>query len=227
MPDTGRFTVRHRPINRGKSMTFDTLDAAFLTAAFLVPGFVWSSVISMLVPRRTVDAQLRIMEFLTLSSINGAIWSWALYLIFRSGLPNERPVAAALALLGIVLVSPVLLGFLTGLLQRRDFLMRFLNRFGFRPIHPVPTAWDFHFSKGNGYWVVVTLKNGSRIYGLFDQKSFAGDDSARRDLYLEAMFEPNDHGEWVPVEDSGGVWINADEIEVVEFRKLTEVTYDD
>jgi hypothetical protein len=34
-------------------MNFTTFDAVFFTVGFLVPGFVWSAVLSMLVPRKS------------------------------------------------------------------------------------------------------------------------------------------------------------------------------
>lgn len=55
-------------------ITFDTVDAALITGAFLVPGFIWSAVLSMLVPRRVRAIELRFIEFLTLSCINHALW---------------------------------------------------------------------------------------------------------------------------------------------------------
>jgi hypothetical protein len=57
------------------TLTFDTLDAVLLTASFLVPGFIWSAVLSTVVPRRSTAEQLRIIEFLTFSCINYGIWS--------------------------------------------------------------------------------------------------------------------------------------------------------
>ena len=91
-------------------MTFSSFDAVFYTAGFLVPGFVWSAVLSMLVPRRTVAGEVRFVSFLTLSSINHGLWSWALLLIFRAGLMERYPYWSAVWLFVIIFVSPVVLG---------------------------------------------------------------------------------------------------------------------
>ena len=86
------------------------------------------------------------------------------------------------------------------------------------------TAWDWYFNQQKPAWVIVTLKNGSRVYELFDKRSFAGDDPDRRDLYLEATFQVLANGEWAPNDDTGGILILADQIAVIEFRNLAEVS---
>ncbi len=206
-------------------MTFDSFDAVFFTAAFLVPGFVWSAVLSMLVPRKSTAAQLRMMEFLTLSCINYGVWSWALFLLFRGEFIDLHPYWSAGCLFGIVFVSPTLFGLTSGVLTQKNAVAWFLGRFGFLTVHAIPTAWDRHFARLKPYWVLVTLRDGSRVYGLFGLESFAGDDPNCRDLYLEATYRPAETGDWARVEDTGGVLIMADQIAVIEFRKLAEVNY--
>jgi len=207
-------------------MTFSSFEVVFFTAAFLVPGFVWSAVLSMLVPRRGVGAQVRFLEFLSLSCINHGFWSWALFPVFKTGLLEREPYWSGLALFGIMFVSPVVLGGASGLLQQKEAVARFLGWLGLRTVHPIPRAWDWHFSRLKPYWVLVTLKDGSRLYGFFHSRSFAASDPEHRDLYLEAQFRLLDDGQWAPVEDTGGVLIMADQIAALEFRKLTEENYE-
>jgi hypothetical protein len=208
-------------------MHFDTVNAALITVAFLVPGFVWSSVLSMTIPRRPRAAELRTFEFLTLSSLNHGIWSWLWILIFRKGFIEAHPYWLAVLCFVIVFVSPVALGFMTGvILAEKGSVVRLLSRLGYQPLKAIPTAWDYLFAKREPYWVVVILKDGARIYGLYGLKSFAGDEPGQRDIYLEATYRPTDKGEWAPVEDTGGVLITAEQIAVLEFRRLTEFTYD-
>ena len=117
-------------------------------------------------------------------------------------------------------MTPIALGSLTGKLQQQDAVNRLLARLGFRTISSIPTAWDWHFGKGAPGWVIVTLKNGSRVVGFFGSDSFAGDDPDERDLYLEAQFKIDGKGRWKPVVSSAGVLIKADQIAVVEFKKI-------
>lgn len=205
--------------------TLNSIDVVIYTTVFLVPGFVWSAVLSMLVPRRAHPAQIRFLEFLTLSCINHGIWIAPLAWIYMSGFFANHPGSTALLLVIPTLLSPVGLGLLTGYLYQKDWPRRALGRFGFRTVHQIPTAWDYHFSRQLPYWVIVTLEDGSRAYGLYHRNSFAGDDPSERDLYLEAVYTPNPHGEWAPVEDSGGILIKANTIAAIEFKKLTEIKY--
>ena len=207
-------------------MTFSSFEAVFFTAGFLVPGFVWSAVLSMLLPSRGAGTQVRFVELLSLSCINHGLWSWALFPIFQTGFLEREPYWSGLALFGIMFVSPVVLGVASGGLQQKEVVARFLAWLGLRTVHPIPRAWDWHFGRLKPYWVLVTLKDGSRLYGLFHSRSFAASDPEHRDLYLEAQFQPLPDGQWAPVEDTAGVLIMADQIAAVEFRKLTEENYE-
>ena len=91
-------------------MQITSTTAVLLTAIFLMPGFVWSAVLSMLIPRRANQAENRFLEFFTLSCINGAIWSAPLYYIVVTDLIGRHPVWFSIFLFGVVLVSPVLMG---------------------------------------------------------------------------------------------------------------------
>lgn len=201
-------------------------NSLLILIGFLIPGFVWSTVLSSLVPRRARAPQLRYLEFIALSCVNHGLWCWLLLLILRQSFVAAHPYWTAGFLFGIIFLSPVGLGLVTVWMRQMRAAARFLERLGFRTLQPEPTAWDWHFSRGKPYWVLVTLKDGSRVYGLYGLGSFAGDDPNERDLYLETQFRPTDTGEWAPMEDSGGVLIKGHEIAVIEFRKLTEVTYD-
>jgi hypothetical protein len=207
-------------------VSINSFEVVFFTVGFLVPGFVWSGVLAMLVPTRTDVTEVRFLQFLTLSSINHGFWSWALVWIFTTDFLAEHPYWSGLALFGIIFVSPVLFGLVSGFLRQREGVRRFLGRFGLRTVHFIPRAWDWHFSRLKPYWVLVTLKDGSRLYGLFHTRSFAASDPEHRDLYLEAQFRPLETGEWAPVEDTGGVLIMAEQIAAIEFRKLVEEDYD-
>lgn len=201
-------------------MVLQSFEVVFFTAGFLVPGFVWSAVLSMLMPTGPRSKDSRFVEFLTLSCINHGLWSWALFPVFKTGFLERQPWWSGAILFGIVFVSPVVLGVLTGWLQQKDAIGRFLGWLGLRTVHPIACAWDWHFGRLKPYWVVVTMKDGSRVRGLNYSRSFAGSDPGRRDLYLEADYQLLETGEWGPVEDSGGVLVTGTEIAVIEFREL-------
>lgn len=208
-------------------MNFSTFDAVFFTAGFLVPGFIWSAVLSVLVPRRKFALENRTLEFLTLSCLNHGLWSWALFLIFRTGYIDQQPYWSGAFLFGIILLSPAGLGLFTAWLQQRNLIGGFLQRYGYRTIHRAPTAWDYYFSQQMPCWCLVSLKDGSQVYGLCAGNSFAGDHPEFRDLYLEEAFELLDDGQWAPMDDTGGVLIMPDHIATIEFRKIISEVSDE
>ena len=203
-------------------MTFTSFDAVFFTVAFLVPGFIWESVLSLFLRRRDDRADRAWVRFLTLSAFNYALWSWLIYLLFvRVGVLAE-PWMAALAWFFMLLVSPVTLGVATGLLSQRAVVRRLLARYGVYTVHPVPTAWDYVFSHSTGSWVLVTLTDGSTVAGVFSARSFASSDAAERDLFLERLYKVEDDGPWQPVPMNRGVWIQGEAIRAIEFLEFQE-----
>jgi hypothetical protein len=203
-------------------MTFTSFDAVFFTTAFLVPGFIWESVLHLFLRRREDRADRAWVRFLTLSAFNYAFWSWLIYLLFVRAGVLAQPYMAALAWFFILLVSPVAFGVTTGLLSQRAVVRRLLARYGVYTVHPVPTAWDYVFSHSTGSWVLVTLADGSTVAGIFSARSFASSDAAERDLFLEQLYRVEDDGPWQPVPMNRGVWIRGEAIRAIEFLQFQE-----
>lgn len=103
-------------------MTLDSFDVVFFTIGFLVPGFVWSAVLAMLVPSRTAPVQIRLLEFLTLSCINYGLWSWLLFAVFKSGFVERHPVWSGWLLFLIIFASPVALGVASAWFRQRELV---------------------------------------------------------------------------------------------------------
>lgn len=83
--------------------------------------------------------------------------------------------------------------------------------------NPIPTAWDYYFNKKEPCFVVITLKSGKSIYGLFSDKSFASSEQTERDLYIEKTYNFNDETEWKEIPRNKGIYINKEDIETIEF----------
>ncbi len=203
-------------------MTFSSFDAVFFTVAFLVPGFVWESVLHMFLRPREDRADRVWVRLLTLSALNYGFFSWLVYLLFAQVGVLGRPWVAALAWFFILFVSPAALGAGSGLLSQRTVVRRLLARYGIYMVHPVPTAWDYIFSQSTGSWVLITLADGSTVAGVFSARSFASSDPSDRDLYLEQLYEVEDDGLWQPVPMNRGVWIRGEAIRAIEVLAFQE-----
>jgi Family of unknown function (DUF6338) len=199
-------------------MQFSSGTTVLLTAAFLMPGFVWSAVLSMFLSRRANQTENRFLEFFTLSCINNSIW-FALFVYFAlDGYFFRNPLGASIWLFVALFVSPVLLGVTSAKLAQTDLLAKLLRRLGFRTVNYIKSAWDWHFSRQQSLWAVVTLRDGSVVYGRFGPSSFAGDDP--KDIYLEKIYKQENHG-FTSTEDNYGILILAEQIATIEFYRET------
>lgn len=198
-------------------MSINTKEGLFLALAFLVPGFIWYSVMTAFVPRRVESKELSLLRFLTLSCINFAIWFWLAYLVVTSDLflKSRGWTAAAWAI--ITLVSPLTLGAVSGRCSQSEIFRNFLQRIGFNTIHPIPTSWDYFFSNTRPVWVLATLKDGSKVAGFFGSESFASDEPNERDIYIQEVYKIPQEGAWERIKNNKGILIKGDHIKHVEF----------
>jgi hypothetical protein len=193
-------------------------EAVFCTLAFVVPGFILHATFSVFVPVRTERPDLSFLRFLALSCVNYGVWSWLVYLIFTAPFFENHPYRGAAAWGIIILVSPVATGIVWGVLSQKEAGRRLLQRCGLSPVHRVPTAWDYKFSRTTeAVWVLVTLKDGNKVAGLFGSRSFASSEPNERDLYIQMVFRVPDEGVWQRVPKSEGILISGDQIRHIEF----------
>lgn len=201
-------------------MTLDGPDVLYYTLAFLVPGFIMHSTLSAFVPQKAERSELSFLRFLALSCINYGVWAWLVYLIYRSSIFIGHPFRTAAVWGLIIFVSPLLLGLLIGYFNQREIVRKMLQQIGINTIHGCPTAWDYKFSKTDKpEWVLVTLKDGSTVAGLFGSKSFASSEPGDRDLFIQKVWKLPDNGgeSWQPASRSAGIWIASDQIKHIEF----------
>jgi len=174
--------------------------------------------VSMLVPQKSDQSQISLMRFLTFSCVNYALWSWLIYLLIKCKFFTEHPVQSALAWTLIILISPSVLGLMMGHFSQKAKILQLLRRLGLSPMHPVPSAWDYKFGNTRqSVWVLVTLKDGSNVAGLFGSRSFASSDVAERDLYIQSVYQISETGLWEQVKRNDGILILGSEIKHIEF----------
>lgn len=113
-------------------------------------------------------------------------------------------------------LSPIVLGIFSAKLSQTDLLAKLLRRLGFRTVNYIRSAWDWHFSRQEPLWAVVTLRDGAVVYGYFGANSFAGDDP--RDIYMEKVFKLEDN-QFRSTAGNCGALIMADQIAAIEFYK--------
>lgn len=199
-------------------MILENFDVLFYTLAFIVPGFIIDSTISMLIPRTTDKQHVALLRFLSLSCLNYGLYSWLVYLVLHLQFFTNSVWWTATAWFFIIFLSPAIFGLIVGQFQEKEITRKILQGLGFRPIHNIPTAWDYKFSKtSSATWVIVTLSDGSTVAGRYGSKSFASSQFGERDLYLEKVYKIVEDGAWEEADRANGILLKETAIQHIEF----------
>lgn len=195
-----------------------SFDAVVVIAALLVPGFITDATLGMFVPSTRPPEWRGLLRYLTLSLLNYASWGWFFVIPYGREAVERHGAATALALVAL----PAILGMVLGIMSGKEPIRRVLLRFGINPIHVVPTAWDYKFSRGETRYVLVTLRDGSSVAGLIGPRSFVSTCEAERDLYLEAVFLMGGERPWARHPRTDGILLKGSEIRSIEFFTATQ-----
>lgn len=109
-----------------------------------------------------------------------------------------------------------------GILKQKDRARKVLDALKIRNMHPVPTAWDYIFSKQEPSWVIVTLIDNRLIMGLYSKNSFASSDSEERDIYIEKIFDVDENNQWIENIRNKGILISKDQVKTIEYQPSKE-----
>lgn len=196
----------------------NNFEVVFYTSAFIVPGFILYSTLESMVPRSKSSVINTTLKFLTATLIHYVTWSWLIYLMFYNEFFINHAVFFYMSAIFIIVISPCVFGLILARLSDEDRLNRILQILGYNPINPIPTAWDYKFSKmPTKSWVVISLNDGKIFYGKFSTKSFASSESLERDIYIEDVYILNPDNKWIRRESNDGILIRSEQIKYVEF----------
>ena len=192
-----------------------SLEQLTLVAAFVVPGLIAMFVRAQFLTGR-LELKDSLLAFFTLSLVWYGISVPFVASFGDQGIsPYQRPGSW---LLWIVL-GPAAFGSLLGINASKGWSRWILARIGVHLVHEVPTAWDKTFAGLTACWVLVTLKDGSKVAGWCGTGSFASSDPKERDLYIERMYGLDEHDAWQEI-PARGVLIPGGEIRCIElFRE--------
>lgn len=199
-------------------MKFDNATDLFFVVAVFVPGFIFNAVLATFIPRHASHfKEVMLLRFLTGSALNYAVCSPLIYLLATRSLFGSSSLLAGVMWFVIIFVAPILLGLITALVSQRRWLRNIFQRLNLRSIDPIPTGWDWKFSRTSPCFVLVTLTDQTQLAGFLGDESMASSDPEHRDLYLERAYTIQENGEWMPRERSQGVYIDGTQIVLVEF----------
>ena len=196
-------------------LTINSFNMVLYTCVFLLPGFIINSIVESLVPPRKFYETKYFFSCLFYSVVNCAVLSWAYILIINSKQKAEW--THWLLLLSTTIIGAIIIGLCIGLLKQNEVIEHLCRKCNFKKIHPIPTAWDYYFSKSEPSWVIVNLKSGKTVYGLYSYNSFASSQYDDRDIYIEKVYQVTSEMAWEEDERSKGILISKEDIESIEF----------
>jgi len=205
-------------------MKFESISDLFFIVAVFVPGFIYRSVLANFVPsKQGKSKEFVLLGLLTATAVNYAFCSPLIYLLLNGMLFASSPIGQAAMWFVVVGAVPVILALVSAYAVQRDWVSMGFSKMHpkmrLHSISPIPTGWDWVFSRTEPCYLVVKLRDGTEIAGYFGAHSMASSDAASRDLFIEKVFSVPDEGPWRPVERSGGVWVDGSQVSSVEFQE--------
>jgi hypothetical protein len=201
---------------------FETLTAALVAIVFLVPGYVW----------RTVEGQFAYLDrrlewekfalgLLARSTVVYAVFAVGIHKAWKDDWLDVRPLSTTVVAILLIGVLPCILGFVSGMLRQKRFFAELIKKLGFRTFesHQIPTAWDYVFSGMTPRFAVITLKTGAKLNAFIGSESYFSSDPEARDFFISAVLRTSDNGIIEVVPGTAGVYVNKDEVSLIEFIK--------
>lgn len=199
-------------------MTIGSFTALVLTCTFLLPGFIIKSIIDAFTPQVNTSAIKYFFSCLFYSIINLSIWGWLYSLILGKIQPAPWWILLVV-ILTMTIVSSLLIAMVIATVKQKRILNLITSKLNISKMDPIPSAWDYVFSRSEGSWVVVSLEDGRTVYGKYSSNSFSSSDAQERDLYLEAIYDTDDNNNWIEIPNNKGVLIAGNNIRTIEFFK--------
>lgn len=201
-------------------MKVDTISNIYLILSVFVPGFIYSGILRQFVPLHQYKTkELIFLSLITATAFNYAICSPLIYLLYVGDF-KDSPISTAILWFFVIFCVPIVLGVIRASIIQHDRFGRLFRLLKLRPISPIPTGWDWIFSRIDPCYVLITLNDGTEIAGFFGYQSMASSDPDRKDIYLEKTYTvPADNSPWKEVLGTLGIYVDGSQIAFIEFRK--------
>lgn len=203
-----------------------------VTLVLVVPGFVYQIARIRLRGRLPTDTELstRIVHALVASTLLALAYVFAFGSLLteaiqdRGGVTGHPRLAAALALLGVLLVPAVAAALPTLKHLDRRHPIKSMRPENWKRFDSRPTAWDAAFGEASPGFIRVRMRDGTWYAGYFGENSYASSFPDPQNLFLEysyAVDEMGKIGEVVP--SSAGAVLDCTDAVLVEFVRPADL----
>lgn len=192
-------------------MEIFTTDKVFLFILFFVPGFISMKVYHLLIASENTKFSESLNEAIGFSAINFASFSWLIILIHSNGFYKMYFFWYLILCLFIVFIAPILWTVFYVWIAKSKKLRKYI-------LSPIKNPWDYYFEKRKSCWVIVNLKSGEKIGGVYSDNSFSSAFPHKTQIYLEQLWNIDEHGNFLSLKNRNkGVIIFGDDIKSIEF----------
>ena len=175
-----------------------------------VPGFISTKIWSLIMPSDYRKISDYLLEVVSYGCINFAIWFYPAYWIVKN---SQFCFWVYLFWILVLFISPIA----WPIIVRKTLHSKFLKG---KILHPIAKPWDYFFGEGEPCYILIHLKNGKLIAGLYSSDSFASSFPYPEELYLEEVWNITENGEFLDkIENTKGFWITRDSYDYMEFFK--------
>jgi hypothetical protein len=195
-------------------MEFLVVNKMYLFILFIIPGFISIKAYQLLYPSSAKDAKDLVIDAIAYSCINYAILGFPIYYIQNYLIKSFSVFDIYIYVILILLVMPIALVLIWQKIRKCEWAQRSAP-------HPTALPWDYVFGKRESYWVTITLKNESKIGGLYGENSFTSHSPYPQEIYLEEHWLLDKDGNFVrKVTNTVGILVLKDEISHLEFNLI-------
>ena len=176
----------------------------------IMPGFISIKVWNLIIPSESRALKDSFIDALAYSLLNFALLFWLMLIIRRTDWTWLR-----VMLYGVLIgVGPVLWPILWKAVATSKFLRG-------RIINPTPRAWDYFFNLRQNCFMLIHLKDGSLVGGVYHVESFASSYPAPEDIYLQEVWRVDERGIFIEkIPQSIGMLVTRDSIEYIEMYRF-------
>lgn len=178
---------------------------------FLIPGFISLKTYDSIVPGERRDISKSLIELIAYGGINFIIINPIVIHINTTSFYQAHMWLSYFSVIFMFLILPIVWPIIYLKVLSWKLVSKYVK-------HPFLKPWDFKFNKKEPSWIIVHLKNGRKLGGVFMNNSFASSYPAEEQIYLEKVWELDENEKFKePIERSKGIIILKDEISAVEF----------
>ncbi|MFW6201009.1 MAG: DUF6338 family protein [Gemmatimonadota bacterium] len=185
-----------------------------LFIVFVVPGLISMSVYRLLMPSRRIIWGEAVIQGLFYSSLNFVLLLPLIVVATSGRFQTEHPWGTWFIVVVSLVVVPAIWPVLLKGLFKSDGIATKIRL-------PYPTAWDYLFELREASFVLVHLEDGELLGGYYGGNSYAGSFPHDGDIYLEAVYEVNEKGEFGdPIPDTKGVLLRKEHYSYLELYEV-------